>query len=191
MDREHIEHEHGEDEDFDPEDARDAGRGARGGTAIGRYLVIALALALTGALGGMLAYGRKASTISAALEELRREQRMTQLQAPAGIQTLRVRPVRMRPERATIAPGWSVPPQLLELHIDSAEGKYTQFQITIDKLDAGRVLQLRRVARDSNRELRLALNSSAFGPGEYLVEIQGYTWRGQVEPYGWVRLDLR
>ena len=42
-------------------------------------------------------------------------------------------------------------------------------------------MQLRRIARDSNRELRLALNSSAFGPGDYLLKIDGYNWRGQTE----------
>ena len=63
--------------------------------------------------------------------------------------------------------------------------------ITIDKVDGGRVMQLRRVARDSNRELRLALNSSAFGPGDYLLKIDGYNWRGQTEAVGWVRSSLQ
>jgi len=83
-----------------------------------------------------------------------------------------------------------VPPQLLELRIDVGEAKYQQFQLTIDKSDGSRVMQIRRVARDSNRELRLAVNSSAFGPGDYLIRIDGYTWRGQPEEFGWIRLAL-
>ncbi len=63
--------------------------------------------------------------------------------------------------------------------------------IRIEKVDEGLVMQLRRVARDSNRELRLALNSSAFGPGDYLLKIDGYNWRGQTEAVGWVRISLQ
>ncbi len=80
---------------------------------------------------------------------------------------------------------------MLDLYIDVSEGKYNQFMITIDKVDGGRVMQLRRVARDSNRELRLALNSSAFGPGDYLVKVDGYNWRGQTEEVGWLRIGLQ
>jgi hypothetical protein len=47
------------------------------------------------------------------------------------------------------------------------------------------------VARDSNRELRFALNSSAFGPGDYLVKVDGYNWRGQIEEVGWLRIGLQ
>jgi len=61
------------------------------------------------------------------------------------------------------------------------------FAVTIDKVDAGRLLDLQRITPDSNRELRLSLNSSAFGPGEYRVRLQGYTWRGERIDAGWVR----
>jgi len=47
-----------------------------------------------------------------------------------------------------------------------------------------------RITPDSNRELRIALNSSAFGPGEYRMRLQGYTWRGERVDVGWVRLRV-
>jgi hypothetical protein len=65
------------------------------------------------------------------------------------------------------------------------------FAVTIDKVDAGRVLELQRVSTDSNRELRFTLNSSAFGPGEYRIRLQGYTWRGDRVDSGWVRLVVK
>jgi hypothetical protein len=43
---------------------------------------------------------------------------------------------------------------------------------------------------DSNKELLLSLNSSAFGPGEYRMRLQGYTWRGDRVDVGWVRLQV-
>jgi hypothetical protein len=122
---------------------------------------------------------------------VRAETAAIEMQAPSGVQKVRTQPVRGKPEQATVAIGWLTPPQLLDLHIDVSEGKYSQFLITIDKEDGTRVMQVRRIARDSNRELRLGLNSSAFGPGDYLMEIEGYNWRGQTETIGWVRLALQ
>src|SRR5690606_24929843 len=107
-----------------------------------------------------------------------------------AVTSYQVQPIRVQPSEATVELGWLVPPQLLELHIDVSEGKFTQFQVTIDKVDEGRLMQIRRMARDSNRELRLALNSSAFGPGEYLLRLDAYNWRGQTQEYGWIRLGL-
>jgi hypothetical protein len=79
----------------------------------------------------------------------------------------------------------------MDIFVDVTEGKYTTFQVTIDKVDGGRVMQIRRLARDSDKELRFALNSSAFGPGNYLLKFDGYTWRGQAEEIGWVMLGLQ
>ena len=63
--------------------------------------------------------------------------------------------------------------------------------VVVDKVDTGRVLDLQRVSADSNSELRLTFNSSAFGPGEYRIRLQGYTWRGQRVDAGWVRLLVK
>ena len=90
---------------------------------------------------------------------------------------------------ATLA--WPEPPELLDLHLPVHYSEFKVFAITIDKVDAGRVMDLQRVSADSNRELRLALNSSAFGPGEYRIRLQGYTWRGQRVDAGWVRLVVQ
>ena len=98
---------------------------------------------------------------------------------------------RGKPEQPTLALGWLAPPQLLDMYVDVSEGKYTQFQITIDKVDGGRVMQLRRVARDSNKELRFALNSSAFGPGDYLLQVRRLHLARTDGGVGWVRLGLQ
>jgi len=63
--------------------------------------------------------------------------------------------------------------------------------ITIEKAGEGQLMVMRRIARDSNRELRFALNSSAFGPGSYLFRFDGYNWRGATEQIGWIRIDLQ
>jgi hypothetical protein len=176
-------------EGFDPDD--EAAFGRPHGIATNRIVVIALAFGLVAALAGLIAYAMHANSLSKQLRTTQRNLTATQMQAPATIQTYRVHPVRGKPTQATLALGWLNPPQLLDLHVDVSQGKYNQFQITIDEVDAGRIMQLKRVARDSNRELRLAINSSAFGPGDYLFKIDGYNWRGQTEEIGWLRLDMK
>ena len=90
---------------------------------------------------------------------------------------------------ATIA--WPEPPELLDLYLPVGYAQFPTFAVTIDKVDQGRMMILQRVMPDSNREIRLSLNSSAFGRGEYRIRIEGYTWRGDRVDAGWVRLVVR
>ena len=90
---------------------------------------------------------------------------------------------------ATIA--WPEPPELLDLYLPVGYAQFPTFAVTIDKVDQGRMMILQRVMPDSNREIRLSLNSSAFGRGEYRIRIEGYTWRGERVDAGWVRLVVR
>jgi hypothetical protein len=80
---------------------------------------------------------------------------------------------------------------MIELFLPVGYARHEEFAVTIDKADQGRMMVLQRVAPDSNGDLRIALNSSAFGPGEYRIRLQGYTWRGQRVDAGWVRLVIR
>jgi hypothetical protein len=178
------------DEGFDvEEEQREISR--THGVGGNRKVFIGLLFALIAAVAGVVAYAMQANTLNKKMREMERAAKAVQMQAPGNVKTYRVAPVRGKPGQATLAVGWMSPPELMEIYIDVSEGKYNQFMITIDKVDGGRVIQLRRVARDSNRELRLALNSSAFGPGDYTFKIDGYNWRGQTEEVGWVRVGLQ
>jgi hypothetical protein len=86
---------------------------------------------------------------------------------------------------------WPEPPQLLELSFPIGYARYAAYALVVDKVDHGRVMVIERMTADSNRDLRVAVNSSAFGPGEYRIRVQGYTWRGQRIDVGWVRLVVR
>ena len=86
---------------------------------------------------------------------------------------------------------WPEPPELIDLYLPVVYSDFKVFAVTMDKVDVGRVLELQRVSTDSNRELRFTLNSSAFGPGEYRIRLQGYTWRGDRVDAGWVRLVVK
>jgi hypothetical protein len=178
------------DEGFDvEEEQREFSRGQ--GIGGNRTVFIGMAFALVAAVAGVIAYAVQANSLSKQVKDMERAARAVQMQAAGSTQVYRVQLVRGKPAAPTLNLGWMHPPQWLDLYIDVSEGKYNQFMIRIEKVDGGLVMQLRRVARDSNRELRLALNSSAFGPGEYLLRVDGYNWRGQTEEVGWLRLGLQ
>jgi hypothetical protein len=80
--------------------------------------------------------------------------------------------------------------QLADLKIDESRSPYHLFRLTIDRIDQGRVAIITNVAKDSNGNLRLALNSSALGPGAYQFTIEGINWRGEPEADSWVTIGV-
>ena len=175
--------------DADEEDEKWQRSSSSGGGG-NRLVTMVLGVALIAAIGGLVGYAMYASSLSDKLRQVQRDMKVTQMQAPGNKQTYRLQLVGAEPTQATLALGWMQPPQLMELIVDATQEPYNQFQITIDKVDGGRVMQIRRIARDSNKEVHVALNSSAFGPGDYVLRIEGYTWKGQLQPVGWARLGL-
>ena len=154
-----------------------------------RLFVLTLAIVATALLVATSASLLQASRDRQTADELRDR-----------VQQLTVRPTSTE-RRIRITPNprsWSAaadatirypdPPELLELYMPVGYAPYGVFGITIEKVDHGRLLVLQRVVPDSNRDLRVALNSSAFGLGEYRIRLQGYTWRGVRQAGGWVRL---
>ena len=178
-------------EGFDAEEEKFEWRRTSRGGGVNRMVVIALVVALVAAIGGLAVYARQASALATKIAKLQKDSKLQQMQAPGSVQTLRLQLSRGKPEQATTSIGWPQPPQLLDIYIDATDAKYNTFQVTIDKVDGGRLLQLNRIARDSNREVRFKLNSSAFGPGEFLFKFDGYTWRGEVQELGWLRLEMQ
>jgi hypothetical protein len=178
-------------EGFDPDEAREEMRRSYIGEGINRAILIGLLAAALVAAGVAVIYVLKANALAEQLQGAKKELTAVQMQAPGRQQRYRIQPVKGKPAQPTVALGWLQPAELLDITIDATEGKMTQFQITVDKTDGVRVMQLKRVMRDSNKEIRLSLNSSAFGPGDYLVRIDAYNWRGQTEEYGWFMLGLQ
>jgi hypothetical protein len=80
--------------------------------------------------------------------------------------------------------------ELADLKVDMGWSKFTQFRVTIDRVDQGRALVLHNLMRDSNGALRISLNSSALGPGSYQLTIEGMTLRGEAVPQAWVTVGI-
>ena len=81
--------------------------------------------------------------------------------------------------------------QLADLKIDMSHSQYREFRVTIDRVDQGRVMVIHNLEKDSNGHLRIALNSSALGPGNYQLTVEGLTWRGEPEPDAWVTIGVQ
>ncbi len=180
-----------EDDGFDPDEAREEMRRSSSGAGVNRVVVLALLVVSVIALAAAVIFGLQARSLSEQLNGTKKELTATQMQPPASVQRYKLQMVKVKPEAPTFALGWLTPPQLLDISIDATEGKIAQFQITVDKSDGVRVMQIKRIMRDSNKEVRFSLNSSAFGPGNYLVKVEGYNWRGQTQEVGWIMLGLK
>ena len=183
------------DEGFDAEEEQEEWERksdrSSGGGGVSRVVVMALGVALLASVSGLIAYALHANALSEKLEAAQRELKVTEMQAPAGVETYRLQLAQAKPASATLTVGWVQPPQMVELVVPASEEPYGTYQITIDRMDGTRVMVIRRIARDSNKEIRLGLNSSAFGPGEFSLKFEGYTWRGQLQQVGWAVLGFQ
>jgi hypothetical protein len=79
---------------------------------------------------------------------------------------------------------------MAELKIDMSWSKFTAFRVTIDRQDQGRVAVINYMLRDSNGDLRLALNTSALGPGVYQFAIEGLTLRSEAIAQAWTTIGI-
>ena len=104
---------------------------------------------------------------------------------------LRIAP---NPRSWSAAPDASIalpdPPQLLKLYFPVGYAEFVNFALVIDKVDHGRVWSWNGSRPTPIASCASSLNSSAFGPGEYRMRLQGYTWRGERVDVGWVRLRV-
>jgi hypothetical protein len=77
-----------------------------------------------------------------------------------------------------------------ELKADLSWTRFAQFKVSIDRVDQGRVAVLDGVTKDSNGHLRMSFNAGAFGPGDYLVTLEGLNIRRESVPVGWYRVSI-
>jgi hypothetical protein len=99
--------------------------------------------------------------------------------------TLLLHPSRTGPPSAAMATTGTTGTEMADMKVDLAWSKFALFRVTIDRVDQGRVAVLNHMQKDSNGHLRLALNSSALGPGQYQVTVEGLDWRGDPTPEAW------
>jgi hypothetical protein len=107
------------------------------------------------------------------------------------------RDIRLLPSRdgASDSPaiiiGGGTEAQLVNFRIDESRSPARLFRITIDRINQGRVGVIDHLAKDSDGNLRIALNSTALGPGNYQLTIEGLNWQGMPQPDSWVTIGVQ
>jgi hypothetical protein len=139
----------------------------------GTFLIAALMLLLAG--------NAKNTRIGVLEDEIKSQPLLPAL----STRTFTLHPSRSGPPSQPMATTGGGGTEMADMKVDLAWSKYALFRVTIDRVDQGRVAVLNHLQKDSNGDLRLALNSSALGPGEYLVSLEGLDWRGDPSPEAW------
>ncbi len=80
--------------------------------------------------------------------------------------------------------------EFAEMKADLSWARYGSFKVSIDRVNQGRVAVLDGVEKDSNGHLRISLNAGAFGPGDYMVTIEGLNMRRESLPIAWFRITV-
>jgi len=101
------------------------------------------------------------------------------LVAPSSTRSVRIDPRQSR----VIGIGGSDLPQRVDLMIATVTSNYDRFRVSLVRDDGTLVLHADRMVRDSNSDLRLSLNTSVLPPGRYRLKIDGYSRRGDLEPF--------
>jgi hypothetical protein len=91
------------------------------------------------------------------------------------------------PATATLTIGTG---EFAELKADLSWTRYNLFRVSIDRVNQGRVAELDGVTKDSNGHVRIALNAGAFGPGDYMVTLEGLNMRRERLPVAWYRVAI-
>ncbi|HTQ35520.1 MAG TPA: hypothetical protein VMH77_00675 [Steroidobacteraceae bacterium] len=145
----------------------------------------ALAVLLLGAIAvATMEHGR--NTVLAARN---RELLQQPLPALQGTRAFAITPARDAPPASSAAVIHGAA-ELADLRFDLSWSSYANFRVTIDHVNQGRFAVLEDVARDSSGQLRIGLNSSALGPGEYAVTIEGIDRWGKPVPQAWARFGV-
>jgi hypothetical protein len=112
------------------------------------------------------------------------------LPAPSRSSVFRLHPSRPGEQVRTYAIGTRASPTFAELHLDVSYVKATLFKVLIKRSDGTYWGRLDNQLRDTNGDLRLAVNTAAFAAGNYEVEIDEVNLRGEGVPVGRVGLQV-
>lgn len=150
---------------------------------LGATLALAAALALIASSSA-----QKSRRIAA----LRQEATQRPLEPAASTRDIQLLPSRDgASETPAIVVGGGREAQLADFRIDESRSPYQLFRIVIDRIDQGRVGIIDRISKDSAGNLGIALNTTALGPGNYQLTIEGLNWQGHAQPDSWVTIGIR
>ena len=149
--------------------------------ALAACVLLALALALTGWVAKR--------NLETRYQELQQEAGKGLLTAPTRSAIMRLRLGRPAETAPVYTLGGRGSPTFAELRVDVGFAPAMPFRVTIRRDDGTYWARLDNQLRDSNGDLRLAVNSAAFAAGTYDLAVESVNLRGEGTPTG--RLQLR
>ena len=153
-------------------------------------LILAVAVTVLGI--ALAVVGAGSNSKSHRIAELQKQNNERALDPATSTREIRLLPSRSGASNSpAITIGGGASAQLVDLKIDESRSPFHTFRITIDRIDQGRVAVITGLDKDSNGHLRIALNSSALGPGNYQLTLEGLDWRGQPQPDSWVTIGIQ
>lgn len=156
-----------------------------GDSRVGRMLMILLVLCV--GLAGYLFMQNQDQ--KAQIKTLSAKAKVLKIRAPGTTQSLKFVPSETRP----VSPQYTISlaeAKLYDIHLDVSSMKYSSYSMTIDKIDEARIVIIRRMAADTNKEVRFSINSSAFGAGDYEFKLEGINYRGDSAVAGWLMVHM-
>jgi hypothetical protein len=147
--------------------------------------VLALAFAVTCAV--LLLSGQKKDQQIAKLTKQVHDQPLLPSTSTRAIVMLPSRKGPVASSMVTIGAGNT---ELADFKFDVSWSPHSNFKVTIDRADQGRVGVLTNIGRDSNGHLRIALNSSALGPGDYKLTLDALDWHGKPVDQAWASFTV-
>lgn len=125
------------------------------------------------------------------IEKLEQELQTRPLLPSTSTRAVVVEPSRTAPSsRAALSLAGGSSAEFVDMKVNVSWSTFTNFRVTIDRIEQGRVAVLGNLQRDSNGHLRIGLNSTALGPGDYQLTIEGLDWRGNAQAQGWVTIAV-
>ena len=152
------------------------------------FIFVAAGLAIA-ALIACAVLAMQVSSRDTAIAKLKQENHDRPVMPSTHKRNVRVATSRNGPPSAsmlTISQG-----EFADLKVDLSWTKYAMFRVSIVRVDQGRVAVIDGLTKDSNGDLRIALNAGAFGPGDYAVELEGLNMHREGLPMAWFRFTIQ
>ena len=146
-------------------------------------------LALVALIGAGVLFSRL-SDADAEVEKLQKLVAERPIDPATSRRTLTVIPSRNGPPAAAMFGIGGREAELVEMKTDLSWSDARAFRVQIERADQGLVAVLHQVQKDSNGQVRISLNSSALGPGNYDVAFEGLNCRGEAQPTAWASFDV-
>jgi hypothetical protein len=147
--------------------------------------------AVTVVLGcSVLVLSGKLSGRDHTIAELKQRITLQPLEPTTSTRSIPMMPNRVGPSRRSLATIGGASVEMADIKIDMSWSPLDHYQVTVDRVDEGRVAILHNVKRDSSGVLHLELNSSALGPGSYQFSIDGLDRWGNPVPQAWATISI-